>query len=402
MPNIIQERIFHRDNLNSKKFLDGIKNKKNVLIMIDEIQIAAKEKQTMCKIFNKVGFYDRDYLLKNDIKIVEFTATPDGTIYDLMKWRDNAIKIKMLPGLGYISCFDFLDQGRVRQFKNLWSVKENILEIKKILDKQEKPLYHIIRTPKSDDGNSVIQNFKNVLGEDIIIKKYDRESDISDINSLLSIEPLTNIFIFIKEKLRCAKTLNKTYLGIMYERFRSKPDDTVIIQGLIGRGTGYDDNGLSYYFTNIESIEKYRILWNSNFEDKSVKWKSKTTKQISGILTSKGTYNNPSLIKGMNVQDNIIDPFNIKIFNSFDEAKEYLKTILPTSRPKRLYDKNKTEDGFYMNTLREKTEVMSLDYIIKNKKCGINKKSKYRIHNCYEDITDNLTLKFVVVFKNDF
>jgi len=97
MPKSIQERVFHRDN---------IKNKKNVLVIIDEIQIAAKENQTLYKAFSEAGFYNKQNLLKNDIKIIEFTATPDGTIYDLMNWGENALKIKMEPGQGYTSCFD--------------------------------------------------------------------------------------------------------------------------------------------------------------------------------------------------------------------------------------------------------------------------------------------------------
>ena len=89
MPKSIQERVFHRDNL-TNKFVDDIKKKKNVLIIIDEIQIAAKENQTLYKAFSKAGFYNKQNLLKNDIKIIEFTATPDGTIYDLMDWHENS------------------------------------------------------------------------------------------------------------------------------------------------------------------------------------------------------------------------------------------------------------------------------------------------------------------------
>ena len=96
MPKSIQERVFHRDKL-TNKFVDDIKKKKNVLIIIDEIQIAAKEKQTLYKAFSKAGFYNKQNLLKNDVKIIEFTATPNGNIYDLMNWGENALKIRTLP-----------------------------------------------------------------------------------------------------------------------------------------------------------------------------------------------------------------------------------------------------------------------------------------------------------------
>ena len=64
--------------------------------------------------------------------------------------------------------------------------------------------------------------------------------------------------------MRCAITLKKTYLGILYEGCpKCIAHDTTIIQGLLGRATGYDDNGISIIFTNIESINKYQILWDS-------------------------------------------------------------------------------------------------------------------------------------------
>lgn len=122
MPKSIQARIFHRDNLPTK-FVEDIKNKKNVLIIMDEIQVAAKENQTIHKAFQEAGLYNKQNLLNRDIKIVEFSATPDGTVYDLMNWGVHAKMIKMEPGEGYTSCFDLLRQGRVHQYKDLCCAK---------------------------------------------------------------------------------------------------------------------------------------------------------------------------------------------------------------------------------------------------------------------------------------
>ena len=87
--------------------------------------------------------------------------------------------------------------------------------------------------------------------------------------------------------LRCAKTLKKKFIGILYDRCSKNPDDTTIIQGLVGRDTGYDNNGISICYTNINSIEKYEELWKSNFEDTTIEWNSKTTKYTNGILSGK-------------------------------------------------------------------------------------------------------------------
>ena len=75
---------------------------------------------------------------------------------------------------------------------------------------------------------------------------------------------------------RCAKTFSKKYIGVWYERHVNCFNDDVVIQGFLGRATGYDDNGDSIVFTNIDSIERYIDLWNSDFSD-DIKWNSNST-----------------------------------------------------------------------------------------------------------------------------
>ena len=412
MPQSIQERVFHRDHL-TNKFVDDIKTKKNVLVIIDEIQIAAKENQTLFKAFSDAGFYNKQFLLRNDIKIIEFTATPDGTIYDLMNWGDNAKKIKMEPGQGYTSCFDLKNQQRVFQYKDLCGydkktgeidkkiVSDNITEIKYYIDNYKSPKYHIIRTSNGNMSDLVIHNFKTVFGQNIIYKTYDKDSDLDDINKILYITPQKHTFIFIKEKLRCAKTLYKKYLGIIYERYTKFPDDAVIIQGLIGRGTGYDDNGESKYFTNIESIKNYEKLWNSNFEDKTIKWKSKTTKRKNELLQSKGTYNNPSLIDGMSVSsDESYTEYEpvIKKFTNQDDLKKYYNTELKSRFGGRGPLKKKpNKNGFYEATIKKNKKIWSCHELSNSSVYKGAANNNYWCYPCYEDVNDKSTLQFWII-----
>lgn len=417
MPDSIQQRVFHRSNL-TRQFINDIKNKKNVLIIIDEIQIAAKENQSLNKAFSEAGLYDKQTLLKNDIKIVEFTATPDGTIYDLMDWGDNALHMQMQPGDGYTSCFDLKNQGRVLPYKDLCGynkridkvnkelVSKNINELVTVINKYKKPKYHILRIPNAYKGDIVIENLKEFINENIKYHIYDKGSDIEDINKILEIPPEQDEYIFIKEKLRCAKTLYKKHLGVLYERFTNSPDDAVIIQGLIGRGTGYDDNGETIVFTNIISINKYEKLWNSNFEDKSIQWKSKTTKKWrNGGLKSTDTFNSAKYIEGMNSSSGETkfeecEPI-IKKYRNFDEAKKYIKEDLGHKRgPNKLSEKYFNSDGFYENIIRSKRKVMSLEDVINERKSGLTtniEKKSYRLHVCYEDLNDKTSIQYWVI-----
>lgn len=419
MPKLIEERVFHRDNL-STKFVDDVKDKKNVLIIIDEIQTAAQENQTIHKTFNEIGFYNKQKLFKDDIKIVEFTATPDGNIYDLIDWGENACKLRMDNGDDYKNIFDLLEEGRVKQYFDIEGynketgeideslINKNIGKIKKDIDKYDKKnqkLYHIIRTPCGNGGTIVIDNFKTIFGNDIKIYKYDRDSVIKDINSILVNKPKDHEFIFIKEKLRCAKTIIKKYLGVVFERYTQNPDDSVIIQGLVGRGTGYDDNKKSIYYTNIPSIKKYKKLWDSNFENNSVRWISKTTTMVKQMLKSKGTYHSPKLFNNESEGDSNQqqDDKIINEFNTFNKLMVYfklkLKPVYPKSNgPQKLESRKINEYGFYLTSFgKNKQVVASYKEIFESRNWYL--KNNFRCNPCYKDTKNKETLVYCLIHR---
>jgi len=364
VPDSIMGRVFHRSELLSDKFLNEIKNKKNVLILMDEVHLAAKEKQTIYKCFNAAGLLDKENLFKNDIKIIQFTATPDGIYGDLNNWNNGSKIIISKPSANYTSSKDLVDQNRVFKYKPLATrydyntvifdmlnqedgsdnkKKKMLRRIKRItgfintmtphqraetveqqmasiLENNKIPerfiqklihitkrqlnilknindirlkiirlnrhgkLYHIIRTPNGD--TNIQDNFKNIFDEnDYYFVTYDQTNkELIDLNVLLAKHPQKHTFIFIKEKLRCAKTLCKSYLGIFYERHTKSPNDSTIIQGGLGRLTGYDDNGFSLCYTNVESIHKYRIILDNEFTDLSG-WNSATTNKRKTVKT---------------------------------------------------------------------------------------------------------------------
>lgn len=408
MPESIQARVFHRSQL-PNTFVDEIKYKKNILIIMDEIQVAAKKEQTIHKAFKDAGFLNKSKLYENDIKIVEFTATPDGTIYDLMKWNDASSKILADVGDGYISSFNLLQMGRVKHYKELCGyekktgkvdeiVFENIQEIKNDIDNYSNPLYHIIRTKNGPGQDVTIQNFKQIFNVDTYnFIKYDRESEIEDINKTLIKKPERHTFIFIKEMLRCAKTLQKNFIGILYDRYTTNPDDSTVIQGLVGRDTGYNNNGISICYTNINSIERYEELWNSNFEDKSIMWNSKTTTYKNGELSGKNTFNDPKDYDGFSVASDdsveIKEPV-IKKFKTQEEAKEYynkgLKEKINGKGPNK---RSPNAEGYYETTIRRKKKIYSCREIKCERKWGLAE-NNYRFYPCYEFINDKSSLQW--------
>lgn len=87
---------------------------------------------------------------------------------------------------------------------------------------------------------------------------------------ILNTRPRQHTFIFVKEGLRCAVTLpHKDRIGVLYERKRKHghPFDDVIVQGLLGRGTGYDVDPHTHIFTHIASIEHYKEFVDSGYRE---------------------------------------------------------------------------------------------------------------------------------------
>ena len=191
IPGILQENIYHRPEL--KKFMESIRNKKNILVLIDEVQIACGNKQTISKEFTSCGLLDKQFLMENDVKIVEFSATPNGTLQDSKLWESNSTIVKIDPGRGYTGCIELIneqntgystsslfqeewDEGymmtpRVRQCQDLCespNAIKNVMEIQTTINLQYTvPKYHFIRTRTGDFQNSVKSNFDRVFGDEV-------------------------------------------------------------------------------------------------------------------------------------------------------------------------------------------------------------------------------------------
>ena len=440
IPPSIRQRVFHRSELPVKfasEIASEIAEKKNILIIMDEVHIAAGKRQTVKKAFENAGLLDKQVLYQKDVKILEFSATPGGTLYDLQKWKDVGAKICASPGDGYTSSYDLLQQNRVKQYKDLCGynrktgeinkdvfkyikeIKNNILALK-IQNKVQ--LYHLIRTKNAFEQDITINNFKKVFNEDgYQFLNYDGKSDITDINEILTKKPLKPTFIFIKEMLRCAKTMTKKYLGIGYDRYAVKPDDSTVIQSLAGRFSGYDDNGFSICYTNIRSINRYKALWDCNFDREDLPWDSSATKFKNGILIISPTFNSIKHYTGFETDDsdnNSVEENRFErgfFLGTLEEVHtETLKIASNCRKLSKPKDKDKDDYGCYkisgpgcqagMKRVYSSKELADhaykgslgshLDTAIKNLEIGKYSKRRYI---CYEDVKDPSTMRYCLI-----
>ena len=179
-PEILHSNIYHRQDLKTK-FVDKIKQiGKNIIINIDEAHIASSFKNTIAQVFKELRLDDKQYLYENNILIIEYTATPNGTIIDLNNTKkDNYgfYKLNKLPE--YTGIEDLLNQNRVRECKNLY-----LPELKEVIYNFDKP--------KKNDNNIDSDNDNNKIDIDLI---NDIELSIKE----LAKEYLSNKKIFTDE-----------------------------------------------------------------------------------------------------------------------------------------------------------------------------------------------------------
>jgi len=277
-PPELRDCIFHRNQLHS--FVQKVKHLTNVLILIDENQIAFKPFQTIHQSFLDAGLMHLNQLKERQVRIVHFTATPTNTDLFLQHPFSTVVFMKQDPS--YVSAFDLFEQGRILEYKDLCGVLEHLDysnvswknmdsfvpvhhdvqshldELRDVLDSFPEPRYHIIRTSHSYFHDVTILNFRKAFPKAMFM------SDM-DLDDLLPRKPTRHTFLFIKEKLRCAKTLCKDFLGVLYERLTKKPVLNTILQGLVGRLTGYHSNKDAVVFSNPQLVIEYHRRWQNHF-----------------------------------------------------------------------------------------------------------------------------------------
>jgi len=416
MPDSINSQVFHRANL-SKTFMKDIREKQNTLIIMDEIQIACEENQTIHKTFIDCGFYDLDFLLENDIKLIQFSATPDGNMNDVLDWKYYSAKVKLDPGYGHYGANQAIEQNRVKQFLDLTNI-DNVRELKQDIETTfTNPRYHLARIPnkrENKDGTNnqskVISNIKKVFGKNYEYNKNYLKAKKGDINDILKKQPEKGTFIFYCEILRCAKTQYKKYIGISYERFVDNPNDSSIIQGTFGRDTGYDNNGDSICYTNIPSLENYIKLWDNDMEfKKGIKWNTKTTQynEKDDLTYSTGTFNSVKHIEQLkdNCSEKVKDidrgePILGGPYQTFERTVKEgrVLNVIKRRSPKKPGE-DKLKDGYYVVNISGKTRILSQDKLVETSRVtsGMGK-SKYCIRPCYSDLNDPNTLEWWLIY----
>ena len=323
IPECMRVHVFHNGNLDT--FKKEVSGKQNILVIIDEAHMASRKKQTMSRIFKELC-WKLDFMMENDIKLVQFSATPDGLIFALNgpRWPERHYRIVTIqPGHGYFGAKQMHLLGNLKPTVDIYGRKKDgewideathhlcIGNFVRILRDQlsfGEPRYLVIRIRGGAQEPNYYKNLSEALSmlhdferdrfelDESHVRRYDMNGNVDSISELLFKSPKKHTIIFVKEKMKCAQTLEhvvidshgkqqvysvKHNIGVMVERRRNSElqNDSFSIQGFMGRLCGYQEHDCICY-TNMESYEKYEKLFECKFDSNTleqVSWNSNTT-----------------------------------------------------------------------------------------------------------------------------
>jgi len=271
IPACFKDNVYHHGKLQRLK--TKLRDLKNALIIIDEIDSGDKEDQKLHLILKESGILDIKYMEENNIRFVFVSATMINELRDLYKWGDKHYTHYMTIPDTYIGHKEFLELGIIQEYYPInddksaekW-VQEDILQNYK-LDYR----VHIIRTDEKNKDfifNACIRNnirFYNHTSDDRI--SHERLSDI--FNNISN-----HIVIAVKGFYRRANLIPnewKKKIGATHERYVKKYDTNVQVQALPGRMTGYwkceilDGHKTGPHRTSIDSINEYEEFYKNPF-----------------------------------------------------------------------------------------------------------------------------------------
>lgn len=298
IPSCFKDNVFHHGKL--QRLTNKLKDIKNSIIIIDEIDSGDKEDQKLHILLKESGVLDIKFMSENNIRFVFVSATMINELHDLYKWGDTHYTHYMTIPDTYIGHSEFLELGIIKEFYPIndsksaekW-IQEDILE-----NYGSDHRVHIIRTDEKNKDyifNACIMNdieFKNHTSDDRI--------DFKELSKIFN-NITKHLVIAVKGFYRRANLIPndwKKKIGATHERYVKKYDTNVQIQGLPGRMSGYwkydiyNGHKTGPHRTSIDAIKEYEEFYNNPMG--KIKYNTSGSKKL---------FVNPKCIKNLEITD---------------------------------------------------------------------------------------------------
>jgi hypothetical protein len=394
---MIRPNIFHRNTIG--KFAESLKTLNDMIIFLDEVHIATELKNEIGRTFLNCGLLSIKNLIERNIKIIQISATPDIALSELYKWDETNYNVSIIKSPdNYIGIQKLLDNNQIYEYKSLTDIK-NVIEIKQTIQIKygNNFKYHLLRVQTNlGDSYITMNNINKVFNNDndkFLVRNYfiDNEIDATeDLNDLyLDNKPNKHTIIIIKEKIRCSYTINKTYIGILYERkAETIQNETTIIQGFLGRACGYYDNSNRniIIYTNLDIVAAY--ILKIELEHEKELYKIKNNKKI--INDKDINYNLKTYTTNINNEKNKTKEYNIKVIDDIPDIKNNL--IKDLNHNKEVYHENELDiilkSKNYYDNFQQYTANQKYKLTYNSKMNGYTKLKKAITNKTYMDYKD--------------
>lgn len=238
----------------------------NRLIIHDESHYAQSKNNRPSKFLEKRGVSANGspgILHKNNIYYLSVSATPVSELSDLFHQRQRKFVVRMLPGAGYQSVQNYLEQGNIHGYDTWEHGFQNAIAKTRVNNNTG---YGIVRI--SEKFKNDAQTYLRNTGYDIV--HYDaNHTRNKHINDILRTLPVRPTIIFIKGMLRMGERIVKDHILFCLESSHGSKTDT-LMQSLLGRCCGYHTNDrIQFYFDNqfLTSGEIERFIAMSDDND---------------------------------------------------------------------------------------------------------------------------------------
>ena len=406
-PTCFKEKIFHHGKLRRA----DLNNLRNALIIIDEIDTGDKEFQVLHTTLKEAGVLNVNHMEENNNRFMFASATMIKELYDLYRWGDLHKWYKMTIPEQYIGHIEFLKKGIIQEFYALTTSEMAEKWIEEDICKNYPTEYRVHIARVNHKSVNVLHNA--CIRKGIRFSNHTSTDKLSDeeIKELFK-EPLNgHIVLGVKGFFRRANLIPnkwKLRIGATHELYTKVVDNNVQIQGLPGRMTGYwkdiieGGHRTGPHRTSVKAVEEYEKAFENPFGLDSY--------QTSGFKKRKGKVTaDPTMISAKNITGLVaVDlpevpdvPVDINLYRIYSDETTVRHVCKILNYEYRATGTN--SEGFKETSLNTLKKVVSLSDAVKKVPTayGTNKGHKtYRTHYpCYVDVSNNTTLRFVVILR---
>jgi hypothetical protein len=303
-PRWLKDKIFHHGQLKHS----NLKDLRDGLILIDEIDSANQEDQVFHRVLYEAGLLDIKILKEKNIRIVVGSATMLKELYQMYRWGSHHAVVQLTKPPTYIGHEEFRELGLIKEWFPITTEESATRWIEEDILARYNDDYRVsfVRVnPKSLDCL-----LKACVKKEIPLKNHTSAERLTpeECKKLFEDSLTTHVVVAVKRLMSRADLIPwKKRIGAVMELYTKKVNNNCQIQGLVGRMNGHwkkdiEEGHLTGPFrTSLQAIKQYVQNYHDPFGTGSYQSAGFTKKE--GCVRSQTTFLSPENILNLDAID---------------------------------------------------------------------------------------------------